>query len=141
MQVLHEIVFTSSKARAVMNVLTAQNLMDLEKCIEGLKNDNVRVEPAGRSCLKFYFKHGFKDLAQLKQKYALIFTDTLGKKAKGKETGVILEADVGQRQWHFTVHSSTLIELKNEGDPEMQHRAAALMKVLDDMYYQYQMKF
>jgi len=124
-----------------MNVLTAQDLLDLKKCIEGLKNDCVGVKPAGRSCLRFYFGHSFKDLTQLKQKHALVFTGVLGKKAKGKENGVILDVDAGERRWHFTVHSSTLIELKNEGEPEMQHSAAALMKVLDDMYYQYQMKF
>ena len=128
-------------ARIDMNVLTAQDLEDLEKCIEGLRNDSVRVEPAGRSCLRFYFRHGFKDLAQLKQRYALIFSDTLGKKAKDKQYAVILDADAGIKQWHFTLHSSTLIELKNEDDPEMQQSAAALMKVLDDMYYQYQMKY
>jgi len=123
-----------------MDTLTAENLHDLKTCIEGLKKDFLRVEPSGRAGLRFHFRNGLGDAQPLRQRYDTIFEDTLGKNVNGEGSCIITEAEAGSREWHFTVHSSYLIQLKNGDDPTFKESAASLLKVLDDLYRQYQMR-
>ncbi len=123
-----------------MGSITSEDLQRLSECVEGLKKDFIRIQNTGGSCLRFSFRHGFSRPEEVQDTYRVIFHDLLGKPVEGQDQRLIVEAKAMAREWCFTVHSMTLIKMKNTGDnPELQANAARLMKELDLLNRRYQL--
>lgn len=122
-----------------METITSEDLQKLTECIEGLSKDFIRIQNTGGSCLRFIFRHGLGHAEKVQDHYRIIFRNLLNKPAEGHQQRLIVEAQAMEKEWWFTVHSLTLIEMKNTGKPELQDDAARLMKVLDMLNRRYQL--
>ena len=122
-----------------METITSEDLQRLTECIEGLNKDFIRIQNTGGSCLRFSFRHRLGCAAEVQDTYRVIFHDLLNKPVEDHGQHLIVEAKAMEREWCFTVHSLSLINMKNSGNQELQEDAARLMKELDMLNRRYQL--